>query len=85
MSIKELDDFLTKKGWHRQVQICYDPKCDRQYEEHWRKERKKYNGRVGTLVDLHNSHGLCLEVKFDNGNVVCYDIQELKQVSGSLP
>jgi hypothetical protein len=34
---------------------------------------------IGMVIAEHNSHGLCFDVKHDDGTIGCYDPDELKE------
>ena len=46
-------------------------------ESQW--ERVKFAGCVGTVVKEHRGHGLCYDVRFENG-IAAYDPDELSLV-----
>lgn len=54
------------------------PKNDDQYTENALKSRKW--GVAGEIVDVHNSHGLCYDVKHDNGTIGTYDPDEFELI-----
>lgn len=35
---------------------------------------------LGTIITHHDSHGLCYDVKHDDGTIGCYDPSELKVI-----
>jgi len=37
-------------------------------------------GVMGKVIKHHNSHGLCYEVEFDNGNIAAFETEELKVI-----
>ena len=39
--------------------------------------RRKW-GVVGTVINHHDSHGLCYDVRHDDGTVGCYEPEELQ-------
>lgn len=64
-----------------QVLVTHQPDRDRTYIEEHRKARRLYDGLTGVVIDEHDSHGLCYEVKFPMGiMLVTYDREELKEI-----
>lgn len=58
-----------------------DEISQRDYTDEGQLQRLKFVGRVGIVVDEHNSHGLCYDVEFSTGfatEIATYDPDELE-------
>jgi len=53
-----------------------DDIVQRDYTNEGHVKRKQFVGQVGTIIAEHNSHGLCYDVRFKNGEAT-YDPDEL--------
>jgi hypothetical protein len=60
------------------VTIQHQPDRDRGYVEGARAHRRLCDGLTGIVVAEHDSHGLCYEVRLQEGIVVTFDREELE-------
>ncbi|MBI4032628.1 hypothetical protein HY374_02895 [Candidatus Berkelbacteria bacterium] len=51
-------------------------------DEGWASKRA---GVRGTVIVHHDSHGLCYDVRHEDGTIGCYDPSELQGVEESTP
>jgi len=47
------------------------------YNDECHIQRLKFRDRVGDIIAEHNSHGLCYDLMFNNGEIATYDPDEL--------